>query len=708
MGQTDTAIETTSIEPTTCKHLWTDSKGGLRSTRFDDFYYYPQSGAEETQHVFIEGNQLLHRWQAWAESIVQNNNNHDSQSFNIFETGFGTGLNFICCVNQWIKIFKDIPKEKQPTLHYFSAEKFPFTQPALEKAFAVYNPLPELSQILLDLYPDPIARNYFIDFYTDSLCKIKLHLFFEDSLKSLDFLEHYPFSPKNDIKMDAWFMDGFAPSENPNMWSKELFKKISRHSKTKTTLATFTSARTVKDALTLNNFNYVKQKGFGNKRDMLSATYLPEEAASTINTNTKQPDKGDHRLCYFYRDHHHKNSRLNSNNNSVLVIGSGIAGSFVAHSLAQKNWKVTVVDKNSIVSNEASGNLAGIIYARTAAKPSSHADFHEAAYHFAIRYYRYIADKCNAIKLSGMVKLNETLSDKWLNEHPETISRNNINQLELEKKAGIKLSSNGIFYPDSGFIHTRALSEYLLNHNNITVNLNFPVENIHQLEEGLWRTNISSQTFSNVIICCGSDSNNIAQTAWLPIKPLRGQTTNIMATSETSALKIAVCGKGYITPIASTSLSNSSTPLHCCGASFALNNFKKDISLQEQHENIEKAQSLFNHEPVFSAYGNNVGFRATIPDYMPIVGAVVEPEYFKTDYDYLSKDARKNVESIPKLYKGLYVLTGLGSHGLTYAPMASEIINAEINNTPYPLSDTLRQALSPSRFLLRGIIRNRL
>ena len=172
-----------AINCTSSQQLSVDDNGGLRSCRFDDIYYYAGQGAEECEHVFLNGNQLEARWQK----------DSDSKHFVIAETGFGTGLNFLACWDLWRKVYSEPDSNRaSKTLYFYTTELYPLTRAALEKSIAHYNPYPQLAEALVNQYPDPIGGEYLLSFDSDTQHPVKLIILLGDATECLSRLEHYP------------------------------------------------------------------------------------------------------------------------------------------------------------------------------------------------------------------------------------------------------------------------------------------------------------------------------------------------------------------------------------------------------------------------------------------------------------------------------------------------------------------------------------
>ena len=227
-----------------------------RSEMFDDVYFSVENGLAETRHVFLQGNNLPNAWSG-------------RERFVICETGFGTGLNFVA-------VWDMFEKHSQPeqTLHFVSFEKFPLDKTTIHDALVgalsqmrdshgdnQYEPYIES---LLKHYPITIPGYHRVVLNN----RVILTVIFDDINRTI---------PTLNTPVDCWFLDGFKPATNPDMWSETVFQNMARLSHKATTFATFTAAGFVRRGLQDVNFVVQKQPGFGRKREMLTGVYNPSE-----------------------------------------------------------------------------------------------------------------------------------------------------------------------------------------------------------------------------------------------------------------------------------------------------------------------------------------------------------------------------------------------------------------------------------------------
>lgn len=228
---------------------WRD--GQPYSAYFQDVYFSTDNGLLEAEYVFLQGNGLLACWQ-------QPNLNE----FTIAETGFGTGLNFLSAAKLWLET-----TPSNATLHYISIEKYPLSLSNISTALAQWPELSELSKPLLTHYNQLIKGSEPLLMFDK---RVRLSLLIGDATECLSAIQYTGFRNTDfQNSIDAWFLDGFSPAKNPDMWSAGLFKQMGRLSKQNSTFATFTSAGEVRRGLIAVGFEVNKRPGFGKKREML-------------------------------------------------------------------------------------------------------------------------------------------------------------------------------------------------------------------------------------------------------------------------------------------------------------------------------------------------------------------------------------------------------------------------------------------------------
>jgi len=217
----------------------------LVSLQFQDIYFSDDSGPGESTYVFLTHNGLPQRWR-------------NCRDFTIIEAGFGTGLNFLVTWRLW---HAHAPSDAR--LHYISVEKFPLRKPDLITILTRWPELTRFSRRLADAYPLLTPGRHELAL-NDT--RVRLTLLFDD----VNNLASHVKTPA-----DAWFLDGFNPACNPDMWSDALFAAIPGLTKPGGTFATYTSAGFVKRGLRANGFHVERIDGYGRKRHMLRGRLKP-------------------------------------------------------------------------------------------------------------------------------------------------------------------------------------------------------------------------------------------------------------------------------------------------------------------------------------------------------------------------------------------------------------------------------------------------
>ncbi|WP_153110200.1 tRNA (5-methylaminomethyl-2-thiouridine)(34)-methyltransferase MnmD [Propionivibrio limicola] len=209
------------------------------SETYGDVYHSVAGGHAQAQHVFLAGNGLPERWQG-------------RETFSILETGFGLGLNFMAT---WLAWKNDAARCRG--LEFVSVEKHPFSVDDLRVAHSVWPEFAELVAHLHEQWPRLVAGEHRLVLEEGH---VTLRLVFGDAVAVLPTLE---------ASVDAFYLDGFSPAKNPDLWSGELFRSLTRLANPGATLATWSVAGHVRQALQAAGFAIEKRQGFAGKRQML-------------------------------------------------------------------------------------------------------------------------------------------------------------------------------------------------------------------------------------------------------------------------------------------------------------------------------------------------------------------------------------------------------------------------------------------------------
>ncbi len=665
-----------------------DEQGQPLSRQFDDVYFSRANGLAETEYVFLQHNRLPERFAQLSAG----------DKFVIGETGFGSGLNFLAAWRLWQKL---APTKAQ--LHFVSTERYPLSPPHLRQALSLWPELAEWAEPLLQAYPACLSYG----FHRLNFGQVHLTLILGDASDGLAALKatHEPqYAHFANRAVDAWFLDGFAPAKNPEMWQPSLFQTLAQLSHRHTTLATFTAAGLVRRGLSEAGFAVEKVAGFGSKREMAIAN------GSTLpSPSSKQAAQG---LAWA------ANTNATIRSGPVAVIGAGLAGAHTAQALAEHGIEVVVFDRHKQAAEEASGNPQGVVYAKLSPKPGNQGDFNLQALLYALRHYRplwqlpELGERCGVLQLAQSSSQAQHQRDIIARLGSQGLVRL-ITAAEASEFAGVPVGYSGLLFANAGWLRPKILCQTLLDHSRIECHWQQTITALNQEGQDWTLTNQSGQSlgpFRAVVIANANDCGQFKQSAHIATKPVRGQINGLAESKLSAQLKTVICGEGYIAP--------SFEGQHCVGATFDPNSANTDLLSSDTTKNLEQLNQLlpdlantWQHDVLnLNALDSIVGraaLRCTTPDYLPIVGPVAIADDMDQRFAPLRLNAKTPLTSSGSYYPGLFVNVGHGSRGLAYTPIAAQLLAAHLLGEPSPLSQTLSQALHPARFIIRDLIRNR-
>jgi tRNA 5-methylaminomethyl-2-thiouridine biosynthesis bifunctional protein len=600
------------------------------STRFGDVYFSAESGLEETYHVFLHGNRLAERFAALG----------GSESFTIGETGFGTGLNFLCA---W-RLFEQAAPPGA-SLDFFSIEKFPLSDEELRAALALWPELGVQAEALLARWRRRVPgwnRWSFGD------GRVRLTLTWSDVADAV---------PEVGGRMDAWFLDGFSPAKNSDMWAQRVLDGVARASRAGATLATYTSAGWVRRGLQQAGFEMERVQGFGRKREMMRGTL----AASTAHAPSFRGGE----------------SRGGAPSNA-LVIGGGLAGCAAAHALARRGVAVTLMESAPTLASAASGNPRGILHARFGVGMNELHRLVLAAYGHALALLDEVlpADgvlraECGLLQLAAPEGEARRIARLAVMEWPEHLLQV-VDAAEASRLAGIAMAHGGLWFPAGGWVVPPQVCERLASHLRIV--RQFGRQAALERTASGWRASGGDWQLEaeRVVVCCGYQARKLAQFATFALQAVRGQISELPATTASKRLRAVVCAEGYCAP--------AMAGRHVAGATTVFDDEAVELRAAEHADNLAK---LAAHMPaLFEALGapdagtltGRAAVRCSVPGAMPLVGEV-EP--------------------------GLYCSLAHGTRGLLTAGIAGEAVAAAMCGQFAPLPRSILAALAPGRFFGR-------
>ena len=355
-----------------------------RSPDFDDLYHPRIGAAAQALHVFLHGNGLPPRWAARAH-------------FTILETGFGLGNNFLATWDAWRR-----DPARCERLFFVSVERHPPRHEDLARVHAA-SPWPDLAAQLLQAWPPLVPNLHPLDFDGG---RVQLLLALGDVKRLLPALR---------LTADAFYLDGFAPARNPDMWQPRLLRTLGRQAAPEATAATWSVAHDVRAALATAGFEVQRASGIGGKREITVARFAP-----------RFTPRGPARAAL-------------SPGRSAVVVGAGL-------------------ERATEPAQQASGNPAGLFHGTVNAADGSHARLFRAAALVAQR--EYAAAVAGGVPGSAEGLLQLELRDGGLAAMRATLQElglpadyvQALDAATASQRAGVPVGAPAWFYPGGGWV----------------------------------------------------------------------------------------------------------------------------------------------------------------------------------------------------------------------------------------------------------------
>jgi len=663
-------VKQNAIQPA---NLEFNAEGTPVSRDFDDVYFSNDNGLEETRYVFLEGNHLSTRFPE-----------HPRRLFVVAESGFGTGLNFLTLWQAFDQYRAAYPEATLQRLHFISFEKFPLTAHDLRLAHQRWPELAHWAEQLQTQWPPAIGGCHRL-ILDDG--RVTLDLWLGDINDLTDKLDD-----SMNQKVDAWFLDGFAPAKNPDMWSPHLFSAMARLARPGATLATFTSAGFVRRGLQEAGFTMRKTKGFGRKRDMLVGVMEQDLAIPA-------------QAPWF--------ARRASTSREVAIVGGGIASALLSLALLHRGWQVTLYCADEAPATGASGNRQGALYPLLSAHDPALFQFFPAAFTFARRLYDSLPvafdhDWCGVTQLGWDEKSQQKITQMLSLGLPEDIAHA-VTAQQVAETAGIDTGCGGIQYPLGGWLCPAELTSAAIalgQSRGLTVHYAHKVQSLSRTAH--WELRFADgkeAQHASVVLANGHHISQFTQTASLPVYPVGGQVSHIPTAPQLSKLRQVLCYDGYLTP------QNPSNGHHCIGASYHRGETDMQYSEADQQQNRQRLVDCFPDaswakEVDVSEGQARCGVRCATRDHLPMAGNV--PDYDATLEVYQDlADSKETAVSAP-VHPELFMLGGLGSRGLCSAPLLAEALAAQMSDEPVPLDRVTLAGLNPNRLWVRKLLKGKM
>jgi tRNA 5-methylaminomethyl-2-thiouridine biosynthesis bifunctional protein len=613
------------------------------SAAYGDVYHSAEGGLAQARHVFLQGNGLPRRWRG-------------RRAFTIVETGFGFGLSFLATWQAW----REDPQCCE-RLHFVSIEKHPFTASDLALLWKRYSGLESETKQLQNNWPLLVPGMHRLEFEGGN---VVLSLFFGDVAEGL---------PQLRLAADAIFLDGFAPAKNPEMWEPRLLRHLGRLAAPGATLATWSVAAAVREALQGAGFALEKAKGFGSKREMLTGSLIPRlRRDSTSNTN---PNYGKSR--------------------TAIVIGAGIAGAAVCERLAARGWSVTLLERHAAPPAGA-GRHAGVFHPVVTRDDSLFARLTRAAFLHALNHWNGLEhlewERCGVLQLAR-------------DEKEQAAQRAAIDALALpagyaqyapraqaSTHAGVPVGADGIWYPSGGWIRPLSLvaAQLASAAGRLEARFGCDVARIARTGDGWSAYDPAGRLLAQapvMVLANAAEALKLAPTRAVRIRRVRGQITFLPADKFT-APRVVVLRGGFVLP--------AHRGESLAGASYDFDDDDPAPRVDSHAGNLERLERILpgtaaRFEP--ATLDGLVGFRAVARDRLPLIGALADED--------AASPANPLLATLPRL-QGLYGAFAYGSRGLLWAGLGAELLASMLEGEPLPVESRLADAMDPGRFALRA------
>lgn len=640
-----------------------------RALDFDDIYH-PRIGAlAQAGHVFLRGNALPARWRG-------------RERFTILETGFGLGLNFLAAWSAW----RD-DGARCERLHFVSVEKHPPTRADLQRAHAGL-PVADLAQALQAQWPPLTPNLHLLEFEGG---RVRLLLAFGDIARWLPALR---------LEADACFLDGFAPERNAAMWAPAVFDALRRHAAPDATAATWSAARSVRDGLARAGFAVERAAGVGGKREISVARYVPRPGLRA------PPD-----LRVRHAEHR------------ALVVGAGLAGAFAAAALHADGWDVSVLERRGESAGDVAGNLGGLFHGSVHVDDGPHARLLRSAALLAARVYAAaVATGRVRGQARGLLQVERRLGSFEALQALAArcgLPADYVQPLaasEAARRAGVPIDAPAWFFPGGGWVAPGDLVGHALEGTRLVGNAAVARIERRGTRWRLWDDHGRVVDEAPLVVVCAAEASApllapllapSGRLDWPPTERSRGQVSVLGATT---SLALPLVGDGYALPLADGRL--------LCGATRHDGDDGDAVRADDHRFNAERARRLTGLDLPLApeAWQGRVGWRLTAIDRQPIVGPIVAPPSGPIEHPGMEPEIGSGVlrAAVPSaghrgvpLHRlarepGLFVVTALGSRGLTLAPLLGRLVAAMAGGSPWPLERDLVAAIDAGRWLGRA------
>lgn len=605
------------------------------ATRYGDLYYSSDDPIGEINHTFLEG--------VCFDDLCR------ASRVSIGETGFGTGLNFLVAWKRFLEV-----AAPDAVMDFVSVERHPLSLVEMARAHAPFAELSAEAATLRAAWPGALPGVHRLGFHGGRVRLILLIGEAEPMLGSMDF------------KADAWFLDGFAPARNPDMWREPVLRSIARLSRPGAAVASFTAAGDVRRGLDSAGFDIRKRPGFGRKRDCLAGQRRDHEAPRGRPAWALPPaPRGD--------------------TERIAVIGDGIAGRALVDALQHSSGEVVHIGGAESQAHAGSGVPRALIAPKLTRGDQPFPVFWRQAFTDAVRTLDGLGDTPPWIGPRGLLIPGE--DNQAANRNKRLVKALAWPRDEISYQ-----EDGGVFVSKAGAIDPRELKELLAP----PPSLRSDIAKLERLD-GTWR--LSDETGAIVleadivIVACGAGGDRLLPGSGRFGSRVAGGRAAVLRSDR--ARKHAILKNGYAT-------SSDSRGRFVCGATVEPHSPvgpSDDDGITALRDRIAPLRGDAVEESIW--YGS----RCDTVDHLPLVGAVPDLAAYLRDYNGLRVGKPIDTMADARYMPGLFTVSGLGARGFQAAFLAADIIRCLIDGRVTPVSSAIQDALHPGRFIVRDLKR---
>lgn len=628
-----------------------DASGTPFSTLYGDVFRSRSGAWAEAREVFIEGCRLPERWREDGAGVA---------SFTILELGFGLGVNFLATLQAWRE--HGAPGAR---LHYVSIEGHPLAPGDLAHGLHALDAPPGDARQLVDQWPAALPGLHALDFEDG---RVALTLCLGDAGALL---------PRLQLGADAFFLDGFSPARNPAMWQPQLLRGLARLARPGATIATWSAAAAVREALQAGGFAMERIAGHAGKRHRLRGRHAPQWRSFPAPPSPPQWAE-----------------------RTVLVVGAGLAGAAVAAGFARRGWRVSVLESAMQAGTGGSGQPLCADHLHLSADDNQLARLTRAALSWRTRErspgapgplgkLMIDADPRQAAhRLAMLARL----------DLPRSYAQH-LAQDEASDLAGLRLPHGGLWLPACDAVEPAALiGGWLGSSAAIRLHTGAAVAGLQRDDSGWVALDGSGQALARgalAVLANAGDAPRLARLALLPMRRVRGQST-LLPRERVGMLRVLLSGSAYAAPLDDSIL---------CGASFDDGDSLQASSAVDQGNLERLANMLGTDARAWRGCGRTaaVGYRYALRDHLPAIGALHDEPACLREAAALLRNDRLALPRVDTLYGAF----GFGSRGLLWATLAARLLPALAEGDPLPLEADLARAVDPGRFIRRMLRRQR-